>query len=76
MPYGAILVKENYGKDKKNLLAITPMYKVKGFNPEGDDWYWVKYEPDGKIVTEGKPKGCIDCHEVVKDNNWIFTPAK
>ncbi len=25
MPYGAILVKENYGKDKKTLMAVTPM---------------------------------------------------
>ena len=76
MPYGAILVKENYDKDKKTLLSITPMYKVKGYNPEADDWFWVKYDAEGNVVTEGKPKGCISCHEVVKDNGWIFTPAK
>ena len=35
MPDGAIIVKENYGKDKTTLMAVTPMYRVKGYNPEG-----------------------------------------
>ena len=62
MPYGAILVKENYSKDEETLMAVTPMYKVEGYNPEAGDWYWVKYGPDGKAAAEGKVQGCIDCH--------------
>lgn len=76
MPEGAILIKENYAKDKKTLMALTPMYKVKGYNPEGGDWFWVKYTPGGKVEKAGKPKGCINCHEAVKDNSWIFTPTE
>lgn len=75
MPYGAILVKENYGKDKKTLMAVTPMYKVKGYNPEAGDWFWGKYGPDGKIMASGKVKGCINCHGVQKTKDWIFTEA-
>ena len=38
MPNGAILVKDNFDMDKKTLVAVNPMFKVKGFNPEDGDW--------------------------------------
>ena len=76
MPSGAIVVKENIGLDGKTVMAITPMYKLKGYNPEGGDWFWAKYKADGSIAKEGKVGGCIKCHEAVKDTNWIFNKAK
>lgn len=76
MPNGAILVKENYGKDKKSLMAVTPMYKVKGFNPDAGDWWWAKYGPEGKVMASGKVKGCIECHRARKAQDWIFTETK
>lgn len=76
MPYGAILVKENYGKDKKTLMAVTPMYKVKGYNPQGGDWFWAKYGPKGKVLKAGKVEGCIKCHSVQKSKDWLFTETK
>lgn len=76
MPDGAILVKENYAKDKHTLAAITPMYRVKGYNPEGGDWFWAKYGPEGEVMAAGKVKGCIDCHRAVKSQDWRFTRAK
>jgi hypothetical protein len=56
-------------------MAVTPMYKVKGYNPEAGDWFWGKYGPDGKIMASGKVKGCINCHGVQKAKDWIFTEA-
>ena len=76
MPDGAIIVKENYGKDKTTLMAVTPMYRVKGYNPEGGDWFWGKYGPDGTVQAAGKPKGCIECHGVQKANDWLFTQPR
>jgi len=76
MPEGAIIIKENYGKDQKTLMAITPMYKVNGYNPDGGDWFWAKYGPNGKVMASGKPKGCIKCHGVNKDSDWLFTRPK
>jgi hypothetical protein len=76
MPEGAILVKENYGEDQKTLMAVTPMYRVKGYNPEGGDWFWVKYGANGEILAAGKPKGCVSCHAAVKDKDWIFSQPK
>ncbi len=72
MPAGSIVVKENYMPGKK-LAAITVMYKVAGFHPEGGDWFWAKYAPDGKIQAEGKPGGCIGCHGKKKGNDFLFT---
>ncbi|MEW6109566.1 MAG: cytochrome P460 family protein [Nitrospirota bacterium] len=69
---GAIIVKENYTSDRK-FSALTVMYKIKGYNPGAGDWFWVKYAPDGKAEASGKVKGCIDCHAVNKENDYIFT---
>jgi len=70
-PDGTVIVKENYTPDEK-LAAITVMYKVKGYNPEAGDWFWVKYAPDGTVGKEGKPKGCISCHSGNDDNDFIM----
>ncbi len=72
MADGSIIVKENYTADKK-FVALSVMYKINGYNPEGGDWFWVKYSPDGKVEASGKVKGCIDCHAKMKDNDYIFT---
>jgi hypothetical protein len=76
MPDGALIVKENYGKDQKTLMAVTPMYKIEGYNPDAGDWYWAKYGADGSVEAAGKPEGCIRCHSVKKQNDWIFTEVK
>lgn len=71
-PDGALLIKENY-TDNGELFLITVMYKVKGFNPAGHDWYWVKYKPDGEARLEGKVDVCISCHVGVAGNDYAFT---
>ncbi len=71
-PDGTLLIKENYTDDKK-LFLITVMYKAKGFNPAGHDWYWVKYKPDGEARLEGKVDACINCHVGIANNDYVFT---
>ncbi|MGA6927235.1 MAG: cytochrome P460 family protein, partial [Desulfosarcina sp.] len=76
MPDGAIIVKENYGKDKQKLMAVTPMYKMEGYNPDAGDWFWAKYvskEPV-EIAASGKVQSCIDCHTTQKD--FLFTDSE
>ena len=72
LPFCKRIVKENYSPEKK-LAAITVMYRITGFDPKADDWFWLKYGPDGTIMKEGKVGGCINCHSDVKDNDWLFT---
>jgi hypothetical protein len=72
MPAGAIVVKENYMPDS-TLAAITIMYKVEGYDPANNNWYWVKRLADGTIEVEGRGAGCIGCHAAQKSNDYIFT---
>lgn len=72
MPNDSIIVKENYTPDNK-LNALTVMYKVKGFNPEGGNWFWAKYAPDGAVQASGKVEGCIGCHAKNKAGDYIMT---
>jgi hypothetical protein len=70
-PYGSIQVKESYDKNKEK-VAITIMYKVKDYNPEAGDWYWARYSLEGEAGPEGKVQGCIGCHAVKADNDYIL----
>jgi len=74
MSTGSIIAKENYTADKK-FVALSVMYKIKGYNPSAGDWFWAQYAPDGKALVSGKVQKCIDCHSKKKDNDYIFTGA-
>lgn len=69
---GAMIVKENYSPEKQ-LAAVTVMYKVAGYNPDGNDWFWAKYGADGTVEKEGKVAGCLKCHGAKKANDYVFT---
>jgi len=76
MPNGSIIVQENYGPDRKTIMAITPMYKVKGYNTEAGDWFWAKYASNGNVFISGKPADCIDCHRTKEAKGWLFAEPK
>ncbi|MCH7949734.1 MAG: hypothetical protein E2O72_03850 [Candidatus Dadabacteria bacterium] len=87
MPKGSIIIKENYMPDKK-LAAITVMNKT---GDGKDDYFWVKYMPDGTVAKKevekdgkkmsvpvaGTPKGCVGCHVASVGGIYdIMTPPK
>lgn len=77
-PFGSILVKENYDASGKSLMAITVMYRSKGFDPENGDWVWTKFEPDGEVSVmngmklTGKVGMCAQCHKSAEGGDFIF----
>ena len=81
-PSGSISVKENFAKDKTTLMAVTVMFKSYGFNEDGGDWYWAKYNANGTIAKTDKEAGskrisgkvgkCIDCHGDAKGEDFVF----
>jgi hypothetical protein len=83
LPLGAILVTENYDKDKKTLQGITVMYRSKGADPKRNDWYWLRYLPNGSIARTsekegkkpiaGKVASCIDCHTKAGGSDFVFS---
>jgi hypothetical protein len=76
LPPGSIVVKENYMgtvEEPGDLAAITIMYKVDGFNPEANDWFWVKAPGDGSAVdAEGAVEGCISCHGQEGNSDYLL----
>jgi hypothetical protein len=81
LPYGAVLVAENYDADKK-LKDITVMYRSKAADPQHNDWYWLKYLPDGSIARTpekegkkpiaGKVSSCIECHARAGGKDFVY----
>lgn len=79
LPIGSMLVKENYAADGQTLMAITVMYRSRGFDPDHGDWYWAKYEPDGRVArmngmpVSGRVGMCIECHTSAKGGDFAFS---
>lgn len=72
MAPGAIVVKENYGPGDQ-LMAITVMQKVQGYDPQHRDWFWAKYLPDGKVDAAGRVAACYQCHDGAADHDGLWT---
>lgn len=77
--YGSILLQENYSKDKKRLLDVTVMCRIKGCDPAHNDWFWAQYLPNGALAREGQAKlagqvpSCIGCHSRADGRDFIFS---
>lgn len=72
LPAGSIVVKENYSPEEE-LAAVTVMYKPsEGYNPEHNDWFWLKRQADGTIDASGKVESCQACHQGA-ENGYLFT---
>ena len=72
MPAGAIIAKDNFLADESH-AGTTVMYKIEGYNPEHNDWFWASYNPEGETQAAGRVDNCISCHGAVQSNDYIFT---
>lgn len=94
---GDLVVKRNYGPEgvsetevltapMDHLSALTVMFRrEEGYDPDNQNWFWVKYLPDGSLdqnpagqslagrVVKGADSGCISCHS--SNENYLFTNA-
>lgn len=79
-----VVAKDNFMPNKQ-LAAVTVMVQREaGYDPDNNDWFWVKYKVDGTVgknpkgmslagrVAKGMDAGCIACHKTAKDNDYIF----
>lgn len=72
MPPGAVVVKENFTPDS-TLASITVMYKESGYDPEHNDWFYLKRMADGSVAASGRVDGCRSCHAQGADNDYLMT---
>lgn len=70
LPDGSMVVKQAYQDGA--LMAITTMYKVKGFAPGTNDWFWLMNAPDGTVMAEGSVDMCIGCHTAAKSSDYLY----
>lgn len=92
---GTLVVKRNYGPagvqpdeviadPAGHLGAVTVMFRREaGYDADNQDWFWVKYLPDGSLdknpkgmrlagrVAKGADAGCIACHS--GEDDYLFT---
>lgn len=71
LPSGSIITKENYMPDS-TFSAITTMYKVENYNPEHNDWFWLRNNPEGVVDAEGIVNSCQSCHQDAAATDYIF----
>lgn len=65
-PQGAVLVAEHWERGATPPKAGPTMAMEKmapGFDPEHGDWRFVSVTPEGDIAADGKPDGCVLCHD-------------
>jgi hypothetical protein len=74
LPDGSIIVKENYMPDG-TYDAATVMYRVRGYNPDHQDWLFAKYEADGAVDAFGRAPMCQACHEQA-ETGYVFTEVR
>jgi len=75
LPDGALIVKESWSTwdDVGGTPAgITVMKKIDGFDPENANWYWVNFGGDGSVSASGKVDGCVSCHAIAADNDYVY----
>ncbi len=73
LPDGSIIVKENVGTSPEVTEAVlTVMWKVQGFDPANNDWFWANMTPEGQIMAEGKVAACAACHGGARANDFVF----
>jgi hypothetical protein len=79
LPIGSILVREDYD-DKRKRQNISVLYRIKDYDKEHGNWYWIKYQENGSVardsndkVIAGKVASCIACHSKANGNDFVFS---
>lgn len=89
---GEVIVKRNFkpvalnevfSNPDNHLVAVTVMFKREaGYDPNAQDWFWAKYNPDGSLdevkgmKMAGKVAGCISCHKGAAGGDFVYTNDK
>ncbi len=82
-PYHTV-IKDNFTPEKEFAAVTTMVQREAGYDPDNNDWFWVKHDPDGTVskndkgmalagrVAKGMEQGCIACHKTAGGNDYIF----
>ena len=79
LPLGSILVREDYD-DKRKRQSISVMYRVKDYDKEHGNWYYLRFNETGALMKgkdtkplAGKVTSCIECHGQAGGKDFVFS---
>lgn len=79
LPSGSILVREDYD-DKRKRQSISVLYRVKDYDKEHANWYYLRFTETGAVMKgqdtkplAGKVASCIACHAKAGDKDYVFS---
>ena len=76
-----VSVQKVFDDPTKNLKIVAVMYKrEKGYDPDNQDWFYTKYNPDGTpqknkkgVLMTGRAAKCIGCHQSAAGDDYVYT---
>ena len=78
LPFGSILVREDYD-DKRKRQSISVLYRVKDYDKEHGNWYYLRFTETGTMMKgqdtkplAGKVASCIACHAKAGGKDFVF----
>ena len=78
LPFGSILVREDYD-DKRKRQSISVLYRVKDYDKEHGNWYYLRFTETGAVKKgqdnkslAGKVTSCIECHAKASGKDFVF----
>ena len=79
LPAGSILVREDYD-DKRKRQSISVLYRVKDYDKEHANWYYLRFTETGAVMKgqdikplAGKVASCIACHAKADGKDYAFS---
>ncbi len=82
LPNGSMFVRDEYADDGKTIRNVMVMYRSKAADPKNADWYWIMYQPDGKLARTpaehgnreivGRVASCTECHRKAAGKDFVF----
>lgn len=79
LPVGSILVREDHD-DKRKRQSVSILYRVKGYDKERGNWYYLRFNENGTVAKgedkkalAGKVASCIECHAKSGGKDYVFS---
>lgn len=72
---GTVIVKEKHSSTTNappELLTVM-IKRAEGFDPQNGNWEYATFNGSGtKVLSNGKLGTCQDCHEMQRENDFVF----
>ncbi len=76
-----VSVQRVFNNPTTDLKVVAVMYKrEKGYDPDNQDWFYTKYNPDGSpqknkkgMLITGRAAICIGCHQSAPGDDYVYS---